>query len=144
MSPISIVAATNCSGALRELRQRMAQGSADQQDVAALRQRIAALEADIRAAQGELAKQAATASDRSARLALAAMGVRLSAERGEPYAAELGAMKSSGGDDKLIAALEPFAASGIPDAKAIGGELDAVAPAMLKILGATTTEGGGF
>ena len=56
--------------------------------------------------------------------------------QGAPFEAELAAVKSLGADDKALAALTPFAASGLPDDKALARELSALMPAMLRESGA--------
>jgi hypothetical protein len=61
-------------------------------------------------------------------VAVAALNVAL--ERGEPFAAELAAVKSLAADPKLVTPLEPFAASGVPTAAALARELTALMPAL--------------
>jgi hypothetical protein len=47
-----------------------------------------------------------------------------------PFAPELAAAKALGADPKALAALAPFAASGVPSADALGRELLALAPSL--------------
>ncbi len=61
---------------------------------------------------------------------------------GAPFEAELTQLKSLGGDDKVLATLMPFAATGVPTAPALAQELHTRLPAMLKISGAMAPEGG--
>ena len=61
---------------------------------------------------------------------------------GAPFADELAAVKSLGGDDKALAPLAPFATTGVPTAQSLAHELHALLPAMLKISGASAPEGG--
>jgi hypothetical protein len=74
-------------------------------------------------------------NDNAARLALSAEVLRSAVAVGAPYADELDEVKALGGDEKILAALAPFAASGLPTAHALARELSAVLPQMLKIAG---------
>jgi len=100
-------------------------------DIDALEKRVAALEEQAKAAQGAKGSGA----DSAARLALSAEVLRGAVAAGAPYADELAAVKLFGADDKALAPLAPFAASGIPDKKALAEELSALLPQMLKIAG---------
>ena len=51
-------------------------------------------------------------------------------------------MKSLGADEKALAPLEPFAATGVPTQAALAHELQALIPAMLKLSGAQAPAGG--
>jgi hypothetical protein len=93
-------------------------------------QRVATLERNDQALAAELAKRPAESSDRAVRLALAARALATAVERGQPFAAELAAAKALGADPKALAPLEPFAASGVPSADALGRELLALAPSL--------------
>ena len=114
-------------------------------EVESLGRRVAALEASVKAiesgvqtlrteTQGALqslradvaaAVQASRAPDpdRAARLAAAATALRLAVERGEPFGPELAAVKPFVGDPQRLAPLEPFAATGVPQAGALAREL---------------------
>jgi hypothetical protein len=70
-------------------------------------------------------------SDRASRLAVAAAALRGTVERGDPYATELAIVKPLASDAAVIAALEPFAASGVPSQAALGQELAAIIRPML-------------
>jgi hypothetical protein len=98
----------------------------------ALQKRIAGLE--------QAAKMVTT--DMPARLALSAAALRDAAVSGAPLTAELTQLKSLGVDDKALAPLEPFAASGVPSPAALAQELRALLPAMLKLSGAQAPAGG--
>ncbi len=106
----------------------------------ALQKRIAALEQSAKAARAEIAK--ASAADLVARLALSAAGLRNAVLSGAPFTAELAQAKSLGADDKALAPLAPFAATGVPTVQALAHELRALLPAMLKISGAQAPQGG--
>jgi hypothetical protein len=106
----------------------------------ALQKRMAALEQSAKAARDDIAK--ASSADIAARLALSAVGLRDAVASGAPFAAELAQAKSLGADDKVLAPLAPFAATGVPASPALAQELRALLPAMLKISGAQASEGG--
>ncbi|MFI4961029.1 MAG: COG4223 family protein [Hyphomicrobiales bacterium] len=109
-------------------------------DLDALQKRMAALEQSAKAARDDIAK--ASSADIAARLALSAAGLRDAVASGAPFAAELAQAKSLGADDKVLAPLAPFAATGVPTPPALAQELRALLPAMLKISGAQALEGG--
>jgi hypothetical protein len=106
----------------------------------ALQKRIAALEQSAKAARDDIAK--ASSADIAARTALSAAGLRDAVASGTPFAAELAQAKSLGADDKILAPLAPFAASGVPTESGLAQELRALLPAMRKISGAQAPEGG--
>jgi len=109
-------------------------------DLDALQKRMAALEQSAKAARDDIAK--ASSTDIAARLALSAAGLRDAVASGVPFTAELAQAKSLGADDKILAPLAPFAATGVPTPPALAQELRALLPAMLKISGAQAPEGG--
>jgi hypothetical protein len=109
-------------------------------DLDALQKRMAALEQSAKAARDDIAK--ASSADIAARLTLSAAGLRDAVVSGAPFAAELAQAKSLGADDKVLAPLAPFAATGVPTPPALAQELRALLPAMLKISGAQAPEGG--
>ena len=113
-------------------------------DIEAFDKRIAALESATQSAQADIGKIASknSGNDTAARLALSAAVLRDAVLVGAPFADELAAVKSLGGDDKALAPLAPFAASGVPTAQRSPHELHALLPAMLKISGASAPEGG--
>jgi hypothetical protein len=111
-----------------------------------LQKRIAGLEQSAKAANDKIAKiakiaVAASAPDTSARLALSAAALRDAVSRGQPYAQELAQAKALGADDKTLAPLARFAATGVPSDKALAQELSALLPAMMKVGGATKPAG---
>ena len=113
-------------------------------DLAPLQQRIAALEQSATTASAEIARIAtlATASDAAARLALSTAALRDAVLRGGPYADELAQAKSLGANDKALAPLTPFAATGVPAEKALADELRALLPGMIKAAGAPPASAG--
>jgi hypothetical protein len=106
----------------------------------ALQKRLAALEQSTKAAHDDIAKTAT--ADSAARLALSAAALRDAVLSSAPFAAELAQAKSLGADDKDLAPLVPFAASGVLTAQSLAQELLAVLPAMLKISSAQAPQGG--
>jgi hypothetical protein len=95
-------------------------------DVDSVKKRIAALEQVVKAAP----------ADSAARLALSAAALRDTVASGAPFVAELEEAKSLGADEKILAPLAPFAASGVPTVAALAQELRALIPAMQKASGA--------
>jgi hypothetical protein len=77
------------------------------------------------------------------RLALATSALRDAVERGDPFAAELAAARPLAADN-AFAALEPFAATGVPGTAALAQELSALVPALREALNALPAEGGFF
>jgi len=105
----------------------------------ALKERIAALESAAKAAQQEAARNAG--SDSAARIALAAIGLRDAALRGEPYAMRLAALKAAGVGTSQLAPLEPFANTGIPTEAKLAKDLTALVPRMAEAAGAKADSG---
>jgi hypothetical protein len=88
----------------------------------------------------EQSEKTAERNDRAVRLALAATALNATVERGDAFAAELTTAKTLGADPKLLAALEPFARSGVPAAATLARQFSALAPA-LQAAGAPPPEG---
>jgi hypothetical protein len=107
-----------------------AQSGAARSDLDALNARVAALESTVKKLADDVAHQPRSADDRAARLTVAAEALRAAVERGAPFAAELGAVKSFGADADATAALEPFATAGVPSAAALADELASLGPAL--------------
>lgn len=93
-------------------------------EIGKLAARLQAVEAALAPMQQKLAAPAAPDRDEVARLATAAQALRRAAERGEPFASELATATALKGDSALLAALQPFATSGVPSVQALAGELD--------------------
>jgi hypothetical protein len=86
--------------------------------------------------------RAATAgSDRAVRLTVAAAALRTAVERGEPFATELATVKGLAKDASTVAALEPFAASGVPSNAALAHELSALIQPMLNAVSVVPRDG---
>jgi hypothetical protein len=114
----------------------------ERNNVEAMSNRIAALETAAKTLSSDVAKSLAAAGDRPLRAAVAAQALRASVERGDPFAAELAAAKAAAPDPQALAALEPFAAAGLPSGVALAGQLSDLAPAMLRASNAPTPTGG--
>jgi hypothetical protein len=104
--------------------------------------RLDTLEESAKTTQDKVASQ--TGSDAAARRALVTFALRDAVTRGAPYATELSAAKALGADPKDIAALEPFAASGVPDDVKMAADLKALLPDMIKAAGIGTARPDGF
>jgi hypothetical protein len=115
-------------------------------ELESLANRVAAVERSEKAVETELAKRPTDTGDRSLRLVVAASALKAAVERGDPFAAELAAVKAVAdpkvSDPKSLAALEPLAASGIPAAGTLARELSALAPLLLQASGAPPRDGG--
>jgi hypothetical protein len=112
-----------------------ASASVPRADLDALDKRMTALEDETKAARADIAKigTQASVSENATRLALSAAVLRDVVLVGAPYADELAAVKQFGGDDQALAALAPFAASGVPDKTSLAHELTALLPALRKL-----------
>jgi hypothetical protein len=108
----------------------------------ALQSKIDALEQAAKTAQDKIAQN--SGADAVARRAVVAASLRDAVSRGAPYAAELAVVKQFGADAESIAALEPFAASGVPTETKLSRELSDLLPQMIKASGADAGKAGGF
>jgi hypothetical protein len=115
---------------LAELAQKPP-AAVERSEIEALANRVAAV---------ERSEKAAERADRAVRLALAATALNAAVERGDAFAAELAAAKALDADPKLLAALEPFARSGVPTTATLARQFSALAPA-LQAAGAPPPEG---
>lgn len=117
----------------------------DKADLTQLDTRIAAIENATKslAASSAAAGAADKSADRNLRVAIVALALRATVERGSPYAPELAALKSLTGNAQALAALEPFATTGVPSQAALARELAAAVPAMSRAAqtGPNPTEG---
>jgi hypothetical protein len=115
--------ATQKASASAEAAQGAAQNTVQRRDLDALASRIAALESATKSLSVSTAQKTASADDRAARAAVAAAALRAAVERGAQFKSELAAVKSLGADQNAVAALEPFAAGGVPTDAALAHEL---------------------
>jgi hypothetical protein len=144
--------ADDTAAALAELARRAPPGPADvtarariEGELQTLTTRLATVEGGQKANEAEVAKHAAVQGrDRSGRMAVAAAALNAALERGEPFAAELAAVKSLAADPKLLTPLEPFATSGVPTPAALARELTALMPALRAASVPPPPRNGGF
>jgi hypothetical protein len=108
------------AAALAELTQKIP-AATERSELEALANRVTAV---------ERSEKAAESGDRALRLALAATALNNAVERGDAFAAELATAKALGADAKLVAALEPFARSGVPSAAALARQFSELAPSL--------------
>ena len=96
--------------------------------------RIATLEGAVKSLSADVAQRTSSsnADDRATRMTVAAEALRATVERGAPYQAELGAVTALGAEQNATAALQPFAAQGVPSAAELGRELVALTPALYR------------
>jgi hypothetical protein len=121
------------AAALAALAQKLPAGAAvERSQVDALAGRVAAIESS---------EKTTARGDRAVRLVLVATALNAAVERGDPFAGELAAAKALGADPKLTAALEPFAAAGLPTTAALARELSALAPSLRPAASAPVREG---
>ena len=133
-------AATAAADVAKNATQNASQASAARGDLDALAARMTALEGAIKKLTDETRQTASAELDgRALRLALASAALRTAVERGAPYGAELAAAKSLGADPAAIAALEPFAASGVSSAASLAHELSALIPALQQAVEPTSS-----
>jgi hypothetical protein len=138
--------ADQAAAAVAELKkaQTPAAPAVERKEIEALNTRIAALERAAKAMEAQLAgRTGGDGADRSLRLVVVASTLNAAVERGAPFVAELAAAKAAAPDPKLLAALEPFASSGVPTAAVLTRELTALMPAVAKTVG-TSSRGGGI
>src|SRR5262245_36440534 len=100
-------------------------------DVESVQKRLATLEQAVRSTTG----------DKAARLALTAAALRDAVVRGVPFTSELEEARALGADEKHLAPLAPFAASGVPSAAALAQELRVSIPALAKASDAQASSG---
>lgn len=110
-----------------------ARAAVERSNVQSLANRVAELEGATDALISELAKRTSSAGELPLRVAIAAQALRAAVERGDPFAAELAAVKSLKVDTQKLAPLEPFASSGLPPASALAQQLSDLIPAMRRL-----------
>lgn len=127
--------ATSAASAADEASQKARTSVPEQSraELEAVVARLAAIETVTRANEAELAKRAnAHVDDARSRLAIAALSLRNAVDSGLPFSGELAALRALSGDPKSIAALEPFAGTGVPTTASLSRELQAAMPAIWK------------
>lgn len=119
--------------------------SAAQQALQTLQGRIGALEERLKSLQTDLgATKAAPASgqDLSVRRAILARSLLAAAESGQAFSAELASLKALGAEASTLAALEPYAARGLPNAADLRRDFAPVARTILAAAEPRPTDGG--
>jgi hypothetical protein len=153
-------AAAANAAALGDINQRLAQqdppgarsgesseqAAANTAAVAALTERLDALEGGAKSTQtalaDEIAKRTAESEgDHAVRIAVTAAALTAAVERGRPFAGELKAAQSQAADPAALAPLESFAATGVPNQNALVRELTTLEPALLRAAGTGAAEG---
>jgi hypothetical protein len=117
------------------------QNRAQQDDRSALddlANRVAALESQQTALQQKQARldrvtETITAVDQTVRLATVAVALRSTVERNSPFTAELAAAWSLGVDQKALALLAPFAATGLPTRSELFHSLSTLLPELRRL-----------
>jgi hypothetical protein len=111
-------------------------------EVAAVAERLAAMEAQVKQVGDQLAEAAIPKPDEALRYALIAAGLRSALERGDPFTAELAAARAAGLDPAVLTQVAPFASTGIPNVQDLFRELGGLIPEMLKVSAPAAHEGG--
>ncbi|HXX25492.1 MAG TPA: hypothetical protein VEJ40_02425 [Pseudolabrys sp.] len=112
---------------------QQASNAVDAGQLAALQQRVVALEQSVKETRDQVAGNAVT--DKAVRLAVSAAALRDAVDSGKPYQAELAQAKALGADDAALAPLASFAAAGVPSRQSLARELGAILPALVKAAG---------
>jgi hypothetical protein len=110
--------------------------------VESLQAKLDALERSAQVTQDKVRENAG--ADTAARRALAALALRDAVARGGSYAAELAVLTALGADAKTVAALNPFAESGVPPDAAMAKEMGALLPSLIAAAGIDASRSGGF
>ena len=76
---------------------------------------------------------AMVAPDKTIRLVIIAAALRSAVERSDPFTVELATARSLGLDEKTLAPLEPFAATGVPTQNELLRGLSALVPELLRL-----------
>ena len=109
--------------------ERARQPQVERADLDALAGRLASLETTTKAIGEQLARIANAAVAGNTRQAVLAIALNTAVERGAPYARELAAIDPAVAGAATLAALKPFAESGVPSPPALARELAALLPA---------------
>ena len=112
---------------------QQASAAVDAGQLAAVQQRLSAIEQSVKDARAQISADATT--DKAARLALSARALSDAVERGVPYQAELDQAKALGADETALAPLTSLAAGGVPTRQALARALNDLMPALIKATG---------
>jgi hypothetical protein len=110
----------------------------DRTALEALATRVTAIESRqtaLQQKQGELDRlaNAMTTPDRTIRVATVALALRSAVERNGPFTAELAAARLLGLDEKALASLAPFAATGLPTRNELFRSLSTLVPELRRL-----------
>jgi len=112
-------------------------------DLSAINERLAKIEAAAKTLSAETAQRnAAPVDDPQLRRVVAASLLDVSVRAGEPYAAALSTAKPFAANADALKSLEPFAATGVPNANALNRELLALLPKLSPVQENSTTGSG--
>jgi hypothetical protein len=145
--------AETAAGLFDELKKSGAEQNSLQQrerstleDLANRLKTLEGLEATLYRKQEELDRaanaKAAAAPDKALRIVMIALALRGAVERDDPFTAELDAARSFGLDERALAALEPFAATGVPTRNELFRSLSAQLPELLRVSAPASHDGG--
>ena len=114
-------------------------------DLSPINERLSQIERSVSAQKVEAAKaNAKPADDVQLRRMVAASLLDVSLRHGEPYAAALAAAKPLATNPEALKALEPFAATGVPNPNMLSRELLALVPKLSPPVPETATIGSGI
>jgi hypothetical protein len=99
-------------------------------DLDALATRLAGVESAVKT-MGEQVSHAANGGGGDTREAVVALALKSAVERGAPYASELDAVRPFA-DAATLAALDPFAKSGVPSTAALAHEASVLVPELVR------------
>jgi hypothetical protein len=112
-------------------------------DLSAINERLSQIERTNKTQNAEIAQESAKPADDTAlRRVVAASLLDLSVRQGDPYAAALTAAKSLSPDPDALKPLEPFAATGVPNAANLSRELLTLVPKLSPPADAAAPAGG--
>jgi len=111
-------------------------------DLDALATRLASVESVTKNISQQLSRMAGAATAGDTRQAVLAIALDAAVERGAPYGRELAAIDASAASADTLAALKPFAATGVPSAAALARELAGALPAARAAAGEQRPAGG--
>jgi hypothetical protein len=94
--------------------------------------RLADVEAALKLTQAQAQAAGESAADVMLRHAIVATALRAAVERGYPFVTELATAHKIGLDPTALSALEPFAATGVPNVNVLFREFSALVPQLLR------------
>ncbi len=109
------------------------QRTTERSTLSGLAGRLEAQDAKLGLLEVQLGNAARAAPDKPLRAAVVAAALRTAVERDYPFATELAAARTLGLDPEALAALDPFAAIGVPNPNELLRELSALVPDMLRV-----------